>query len=161
MKINNFKHSIWRLLFSLIILFFTVIMLIVMAIHKEIVWIIISVLFFAIAVFATVISLQDVQWYSVENSKIVVNNIFGIVKEVEYVDIKKSFIINATILSIKMARFNKPYIVLAINKSCQKGMVQDAYNRKKNRYIIIPYNEQNELLIKSKYKASTGRELIL
>ena len=161
MKLNNFKHSIWNLLLTTVFMTFTILMLIVMSINRETFGIVLSVVLFCVAIFSTLISVADLQWFVVENDKIVVRNIFGTINEVKYLDIKNCFIINAVILFVRMATFRKPYIVLATNKTCQKGLVEDAYNKKRKKYIIIPYTENNVQLIKEKYKLCTGKELIL
>ena len=42
-----------------------------------------------------------------------------------------------------------------------KANVEDAYNSKKHKYIIIPYCSKIEQLIKDNYKIATGNDLII
>ena len=159
MTINNLKHSIWRFIFSLIMLILICIGLVVLAIGKE--WIFFGgyIIFLVIGCAYFFLSLIDLQWFKVIEDKIVVNNIFGLIKEINYINLKKAFVINATIFSIKMLSITKPYLVLSNYKSLQKSQVNDAYNRKKHKYIIIPFSKSVEVMIKTKYKASTGLDL--
>lgn len=159
MTINNLKHSIWRFIFSLIMLILICIGLVVLAIGKE--WIFFGgyIIFLVIGCAYFFLSLIDLQWFKVIEDKIVVNNIFGLIKEINYINLKKAFVINATIFSIKMLSITKPYLVLSNYKSLQKSQVNDAYNRKKHKYIIIPFSKSVEVMIKTKYKALTGLDL--
>ena len=102
MKINNFKHSLWGLLLSLLILIPVCIGIVVLINAKELIGVILYFLFLILVIIFSSISLVDIQWANIYNDKIVVRNIFGVVKEIEYKDINKSFKINATIFSIKM-----------------------------------------------------------
>lgn len=159
MTINNLKHSIWRFIFSLIMLILICIGLVVLAIGKE--WIFFGgyIIFLVIGCAYFFLSLIDLQWFKVIEDKIVVNNIFGLIKEINYINLKKAFVINETIFSIKMLSITKPYLVLSNYKSLQKSQVNDAYNRKKHKYIIIPFSKSVEVMIKTKYKAATGLDL--
>lgn len=159
--INNLKHSVWMLIFSIMFCVVTFIGLTVCIIEKELVVALVYLLFVIIVVFLLIISLMDVQWFHVDNDKIVVRNIFGIVKELEYTNINKAFKINTTIFFIKMLQITKPYIVLSKYKSLQKSQIVDAYNRKKYKYIIIPMSKYNEKLIKQKYKECCGIEFLI
>ena len=159
MTINNLKHSIWRFIFSLIMLILICIGLVGLAIGKE--WIFFGgyIIFLVIGCAYFFLSLIDLQWFKVIEDKIVVNNIFGLIKEINYINLKKAFVINETIFSIKMLSITKPYLVLSNYKSLQKSQVNDAYNRKKHKYIIIPFSKSVEVMIKTKYKAATGLDL--
>ena len=159
MKINNFKHSLWGLLFSFLILIPVCLGIVVLINAKELIGVILYSLFLILVIILSSISLVDMQWANIYNDKIVVRNIFGVVKEIEYKDINKSFKINATIFSIKMLGIRKPYIVLSMYKSLQESQIGDAYNRKKYKYVILPMSIRNEKIIKEKYKACTGNEL--
>ena len=100
------------------------------------------------------ISIIDVQWTIIYDDKIVVRNIFGIIKEIEYVNIKKAFISDAIIFSLKMLGIHKKYLVISNYKSLQKSQIVDAYNRRKYKYLMIPFSTNVETMIKAKYKAS-------
>lgn len=159
MTINNFKHSIWSFIISIIVLIFICIGLIVLAIGNE--WIPFGsyIILLVMGYVYFFLSLIDLQWFKVIEDKIVVNNIFGLIKEINYINLKKAFVINETIFSIKMLSITKPYLVLSNYKSLQKSQVNDAYNRKKHKYIIIPFSKSVEVMIKTKYKAATGLDL--
>ena len=51
------------------------------------------------------------------------------------------------------------YLVLSDYKSLQKSQIGDAYNRRKYKYLIIPFSTNVETMIKAKYKSSTGVDL--
>lgn len=161
MIITNLKHSIWNLIFSLLFVSITTIMLTVMIEYNDLLWIIISLIIFVFSIVMLFIYIREIQWFKIEDDRVVVKNIFGIIKTIEYVNIKKSFKIKAKIFSIKACGTYKPYIVLSFNKSLQKSKVEDAYNRKKNKYVIIPYTSKNEYIINTKYKECVGKDLEL
>lgn len=159
MKINNLKHSIWSLLFLIICCVPGIIGLIVCIVTKE-TWITLFYLFFLVGCFFLLSSsIINLQWTNIYNDKIVARNIFGIIKEIEYVNINRAFEINATIFSLKMLSIHKKYLVLSNYKSLKKSQIKDAYNRRKYKYLMIPHNANVEIMIKSKYKSSTGVDL--
>ena len=157
--INNIKHSIWSLIFSIICCVLGIVGLCFCIITKE-TWItLIYLLLAAAGLFLLVSSIINVQWTNINNDKIVVKNIFGIIKEIEYKDINKAFKANATIFSLKMLGIHKMYLVLSNYKSLQKSQIGDACNRRKYKYLIIPFSTNVETTIKAKYKSSTGVDL--
>ena len=159
MKINNLKHSIWSLIFSILWCLPGFIGLTFRVVTKE-TWItLIYLLIAAAGLILLVISIMNVQWTNINNDKIVVKNIFGIIKEIEYKDINKAFKANATIFSLKMLGIHKMYLVLSNYKSLQKSQIEDAYNRRKYKYLIIPFSTNVETTIKAKYKSSMGLDL--
>ena len=159
MKINNIKHSIWSLIFCIIVCIAVFIGLIVCIVEKE-TWITLVYLFIAAAgLFLLVISIINIQWTNIYDDKVVVRNIFGIIKEIEYVNIKKALITYATIFSLKMLGIHKKYLVISNYKSLQKSQIVDAYNRRKYKYLMIPFSTNVEIMIKAKYKLTTGADL--
>jgi hypothetical protein len=60
-----------------------------------------------------------------------------------------------------MLGIRRPYLVLSTVKSLIKANVEDAYNSKKHKYIVIPYSGKIEQLIKDNYKIATGNDLII
>ena len=58
-----------------------------------------------------------------------------------------------------MLGIHKMYLVLSNYKSLQKSQIVDAYNRRKYKYITIPFSANVEAMIKAKYKSSTGADL--
>lgn len=157
--INNIKHSIWSLIFSIICCVLGIVGLCFCIITKE-TWItLIYLLLAAAGLFLLVSSIINVQWTNINNDKIVVKNIFGIIKEIEYKDINKAFKANVTIFSLKMLGIHKMYLVLSNYKSLQKSQIGDVYNRRKYKYLIIPFSTNVETTIKARYKSSTGVDL--
>ena len=157
--INNLKHSIWSLIFSILCCLPGFIGLTFCVVTKE-TWItLIYLLIAAAGLILLVISIMNVQWSNINNDKIIVRNIFGTIKEIEYVNIKKAFKTNTTIFSLKTLGIHKMYLVLSNYKSLQKSQIVDAYNRRKYKYIIIPFSANVEAMIKAKYKSSTGADL--
>ncbi|MBQ8205852.1 MAG: hypothetical protein IJZ77_00120 [Bacilli bacterium] len=159
MKINNIKHSIWSLIFSIICCVPGIVGLCFCIITKETWTTLIYLLFAAAGLFLLVSSIINVQWANINNDKIIVRNIFGTIKEIEYVNINKAFKTNATIFSLKMLGAHKKYLVLSNYKSLQKSQIADAYSRRKYKYIIIPFSANVETMIKAKYKLTTGADL--
>lgn len=159
MKINNLKHSIWSLIFSVVCCLPGFIGLTFCVVSKE-TWItLIYLLIATTGLILLVVSIMNVQWSNINNDKIIVRNIFGTIKEIEYVNINKVFKTNATIFSLKMLGAHKKYLVLSNYKSLQKSQIADAYNRRKYKYIIIPFCANVETMIKAKYKLTTGADL--
>jgi hypothetical protein len=157
--INNIKHTIWSLIFSIICCVPGIVGLCLCIITKE-TWITLVYLLLAAAgLFLLVSSIMNVQWANINNDKIIVRNIFGIIKEIEYKDTNKAFKTNATIFSLKMLGAHKKYLVLSNYKSLQKSQIGDAYNRRKYKYLIMPFSTNVETTIKAKYKSSTGVDL--
>lgn len=157
--VNNLKHSIWSLIFSILCCLPGFIGLTFCVVTKE-TWITLFYFLFAAAgLLLLVISIMNVQWANINNDKIVVQNIFGTIKEIEYVNIKKAFKINATIFSLKMLEIHKMYLVLSNYKSLKKSQIEDAYNRRKYKYLTIPFSTNIETMIKAKYKSLTGEDL--
>jgi hypothetical protein len=157
--INNLKHSIWNFILSIIFSIVTCIGLIVLLNEKEWIWAIFFLLLLIAGICLFSVSLINIQWAIFYNDKIVVKNIFGIIKEIEYKDINKAFKANATIFSLKTLGIHRPYIVLSRYKSLQKSQIGDAYNRRKYKYLIIPFSTNVETMIKAKYKLTTGADL--
>jgi hypothetical protein len=73
------------------------------------------------------------------------------VKRAQLDQIKNAFYDNAEIFRLKALSFRRPHIVLCLTKSVIKSNIADAYNRKKRKYIIIPYTEETKLLIQTEY----------
>jgi hypothetical protein len=128
---------------------------------KNIIWIILFSLLYLVFLFYFLYCLSNIEWFKIDSNKILVRNIFSVIKEVEYQNIKGAFITNATIFSIKMSSVRKPYLVMSSIKSLIKANVEDAYNSKKHKYIVIPYSVKIEQLIKDNYKIATGNDLII
>ena len=111
MKINNLKHSIWNFILSIIFSIVTCIGLIVLLNEKEWIWAIFYLLLLIAGICSFSVSLINIQWAIFYNDKIVVKNIFGIIKEIEYKDINKAFTIE------DLPAFGRPTIAIFIVSS--------------------------------------------
>ena len=159
MKIYNIKHSVFDFISSVIAFIFCIFIISYINGTKEIVYIIISLFLTFLFFFYLIVSVKQIQWIIIESDCLVVKNVFGLVKKINYSKIKKAYIDNLKIYGAKGFIVRKQYIVLSTNKSLIKSNVQDAYNSKKNNYVVVPYNNISELEIKKVYKAYTGNEL--
>ena len=117
--------------------------------------------FFLISAILLLDSIKNIQWFDIASGYITVYSPFGIIQRVHLSKIKKVFKTNAAIWSIRMLVVRREHIVLCLNKSVTKNSINDAYNRKKKPYIIVPYTEEARDLICSEYKKICGEELII
>lgn len=115
--------------------------------------------FLAVALMGLGFELYELQWIEIEGGVIRARNVFGVVKELELAKIKKHFRINAAVYGLKTYHKYHPCIVLSSYKSLAKNRVTDAYNGRRNRYLILPDSEENRRKIKVAYIAATGKEL--
>ncbi|MBQ8343660.1 MAG: hypothetical protein IJV68_08220 [Clostridia bacterium] len=157
---SNIKYSIHNLLLYLPGTLFALIGFIVCINENILVSIIYGVLL-CIFLFGLFISIKDVQWYKVNNGYITVYCIFGVLKKIQLKEIKTVFKVNAHIFGLKMLAVYRPHIVLSNLKSIRKSNINDAYNNRKNKYIILPYTYTTELLIKEEYQKYNECELII
>ncbi len=163
---TNIKYSIvqllfWLLVFSISLIGFIVLLTDINAVDT-ILWVVIvfGVLSLSFLVML-LISINNIQWFNIFNEYIVVRSPFGIVKRVLISDIKKAFKTKVSIFQIKMTSINRMHIVLCLKKSLTKASIVDAYNRKENPYIIIPYSEEAEIFICSEYSKVCDDKLII
>ena len=156
---TNLKYSIYGLLFSLILNPPFLICLIVSISEKS--WILSvfwSVLLLT-SIFLLFDAIRNIQWFKIRNGSIIVYSLFGIVKCVQFDQIKNAFSVNAVIFRLKALTFYRPHIVLCLNKSTRKSEIEDAYNRKKRKYIIIPYTEETKILIQTECRKYCNQSL--
>ena len=116
---------------------------------------------FLISVIMLLDSIKNIQWFDITDGYISVYNPFGIIKRVQISQIKNMFKTNAVIWNIRMLATRREHIVLCLNKSVAKGLVYNAYNRKKKPYIILPYTEETKDIICSEYKKICGDNLTI
>ncbi|MBE6944444.1 MAG: hypothetical protein E7453_09405 [Ruminococcaceae bacterium] len=163
---TNIKHSIFDLLFWIIGLLISLMGFIVLLTDntntvRYVCGIVIYGTLLLISIIMLLHSIKNVQWFDISDGYLTVYCPFGIVRQVGLNEIKKAFKANAVIYGIKMLSVRRPYIVLCIKKSVTKGCVNEAYNRKKNPYIAIPYSIETEAFICEEYKKISDKELIL
>ena len=149
MKINNFKYSIFPFIFSILFVILTILGLVIVF-NYSIIGTILDILFLVMAIYFFVITLINIQMFKLTNNKIIVKNIFGVIKEVSYSEIKRIEKMDTTVYSLKMMNIKKNSIILFLNKSVKESQIEDAYNRKKNKYIVLLYNKKIYSFIENK-----------
>lgn len=149
MKINSFKYSIFPFIFSILFVILTILGLVIVF-NYSIIGTILDILFLVMAIYFFVITLINIQMFKLTNNKIIVKNIFGVIKEVSYSDIKRIEKMDTTVYSLKMMNIKKNSIILFLNKSVKESQIEDAYNRKKNKYIVLLYNKKIYSFIENK-----------
>ena len=158
---TNIKYSIVDLIFWIIGLSISLNGFIVLVTARHFWGSVGCFIFFLISAIMLLRSIKNIQWFDIANGYITVYCPFGIIKRVELTRIKKTFKTDATIYGIKMHSVSRPHIVLCLQKYVAKSRIEDAYNRKKKPYIIIPYSTEIETLICTEYKKLCGEELII
>lgn len=148
---SNMKYSIHNLLFSIVCNSAFWIGLVVLISEKSWILSVFWSVFLLLSIFLLFDAIRNVQWFEIRNGSIIVYSLFGMVKCVQFDQIKNAFSVNAVIFRLKTLDFRRPHIVLCLNKSTRKSEIGDAYNRKKRKYIIIPYTEETKLLIQTEY----------
>ena len=159
MKINNLKYSIWQFIFSLIFTVPTLIGTIICFKENDLLFAIIYLLVFIIALILLYFSIKDIQWFEINSNSIIAKNIFGIIKKIEIYNVKKAFVENARIFSLKMLSVNKMCLVISLNKTIIKANIENAFNKKSYSYVIIPYNVVITNYITQQYNLLTGNIL--
>ena len=142
MKNFNLKHSIWSLIISFLFLIIITYILVSFVYMKDVNMIILFVTFEVVDILVILYKLKNVQTVYIYDNKITVRNIYGTIKTIEINEIKKVYIDNLIVFSLKNSYIRRKYIVVSQNESLIKANVYDAYNRKKNKYITICYNEK-------------------
>lgn len=89
----------------------------------------------------------NIQWIKIEDGYISAYNIFGLVKRLELSKIQTYATVNAVAFSVKVYHKRYPCIVISHRKSLNKSGIENAYNKKKNPYVIFPYSEENKLIL--------------
>ena len=158
---TNIKYSIVDFIFWAVAVSISLIGLIALATDRRFGGSIGYLVFFLISIIMFLHSIYNIQWFNISDEYITVNSPFGVIKRVELKQIKKAFRTNAVIYSIKMLSVRRPHIVLCIKKSVTKSSIDDAYNRKKKPYIIIPYSSDVEVFIRAEYEKLCGEELAI
>lgn len=159
MKISNLKYSIWQFLFSLIFTIPSLIGTIICFRESEWLFAIFYLLLFLIALILLYFSIKDIQWFEINSNSIIAKNIFGVINKIEIYNVKKSFVKNASIFSLKMLSVNKMCLVISLNKTIIKANIENAFNKKSYSYIIIPYNVVITNYITQQYNLLTGNIL--
>ena len=148
---TNLKYSIYELLFSIVFNSVCWIGLVVLISEKSWILSLFEGVFLLLSIFLLFDAIRNIQWFKIRNGSIMVYSLFGIVKCVQFDQIKNAFSVNAVIFRLKALAFYRPHIVLCLNKSTRKSEIEDAYNRKKRKYIIVPYTEEMEALLQTEY----------
>ena len=162
---TNFRYSIvitifWLICFS-IELSGIIVLLSDFDTSTHLLAIIFFIALFLLTVFMLWISIKNIQWFNIRDGYITVYNPFGTIKREHLSEIKKVFTLNAEVWGLKMLVIRRSHLVICVSKSITTNCVNDAYNRKKNAYIIIPRTEKAKNLICYEYKKIKGEELII
>ena len=163
---TNIKYAVFDLLLYLMCVSLSLINLIVLLTSDDeagrFSWVtIVYSLFFLFSIIMLFVSIKNIQWFKIVDGLLTIYCPFGTIKQVRLDEIKKAFKDNAVIFQLKMLSIRRPHIVLCLNKSVAKGLVYDAYNRKKKPYIILPYTEETKDIICSEYKKICGDNLAI
>ena len=158
---TNIKYSIVGLIFWIVGLSISLVGFIMLVADSHFWGSVGYFIFFLISTIMFLHSIKNIQWFNIADGYITVYCPFGIIKQVELKQIKQAFKTNAVIYSIKMLSVRRPYIVLCIKKSVTNADIDDAYNRKKKQYIIIPYSREVEVLVCTEYEKLCGEELVI
>ena len=156
MGYNNLKYSIWSVLANVLYLICMVTCFVVAFEETDITLSIVLLLLIILGFVALYFSIFDIQFFQIDDNNVIVRNLFGIIQNKDIGSIKKIVIMDASIFSIKMLHICKEHIVLSFNKSLIKANVEDGYNNRLHKYIILPYNEEMLTIILSKYNSLTG-----
>ena len=115
--------------------------------------------FFCISCSLVVLAIYNTQWTEIKNQTFIVRNVFGCVKEQKIDQTKRAFFMDAVVFQLKGLRQTAPCIVLSTKKSLKIRDVEQAFNRKRYSYIVIPYRAENVKMIKDAYFDVTNTEL--
>jgi hypothetical protein len=115
--------------------------------------------FFCISCSLVVLAVYNIQWIEIRDQSFVVHNVFGRVKEQKIEQTKRAFFMDAVVFQLKSLRQTAPCIVLSTKKSLKIRDVEQAFNRKRYSYIVIPYRAENVKMIKDAYFDVMNTEL--
>ena len=145
---HTIRYSIKFYLFDLILCIAT---LVVSAfgfftlLDSNVLWAVLYAMIFLISAVGLFCAICDIQWLKIDDEYISAYNIFGLVKRLEISKIQTVVEIKADAFGWKTLRKSFSCIVLSCRKS--KSSVDNAFNKKKNPYIILPYTEENKLIL--------------
>ena len=89
----------------------------------------------------------NVQWIKIDDEHVSAYNVFGLVKRLELSKIQTCTTVNAVAFRVGMYNKQYPCIVISHRKSLIKAGIENTFNKKKNPYIILPYSEENKLML--------------
>lgn len=126
-------------------------------------WMIIcSVMFGAISTAGIIVILHEIQWVIVTDDAITSRNIFGIVKRVRFLDARRFLIVDAVAFTSRGGiRKTVPSLVISSVKSIRPSSMYYAANRRKDKYVIMPYNKRNAEIIGAAYKSATDKDIVI
>ncbi len=156
---TNIKYSIYDLLFSILSAITSVIGFVVLLANKNWFAVFWGVLLCG-ALFWLLRSIQNIQWFDIKDGHITVYSPFGVVKSEKLSQIKKIVKTRAVIFGFKGMTIRREHIVLCLIKSIKMADIEDAYNRKKKKYVIIPYTAETERIIQTEYQKYCDKEPI-
>ena len=155
---STLKYKILPLIFS-----FSFIVLLGYAIYLGIkegnaLLILLSGLYFLLALFSFIINLYEVQWIVFSEDCLSSFNIFGLIKKIPYKNIKKVISLNLSFERIKSLNVTyRECIAICELKSTPKSLINSAYNNKKQRFIVFEYTSENLEKFYKYYKETIGK----
>jgi len=147
---HTIKYPIKFYLFNLILCssvsIFSIIGFCVLLIEKNW-WAVAYAIFLLMSVIELFDTFYNIQWIKIDDEYISAYNIFGLVRRLELSKVQTCTTVNAVAFSAKVYHKRYPCIVVSHRKSLNKSRIENAYNKKKNPYVIFPYSEENKLIL--------------
>ena len=112
---------------------------------SNVLWAVLYAICFLISAAGLFFAICDIQWIKIDDKYISAHNVFGLVKQLEISKIQTVVEMKLAAFGWKTLRKRFPCIVLSCRKS--KPTVDDAFNKRKNPYIVLPYSEENKLAL--------------
>lgn len=145
---NVIKYPIKFYLFDLILCITTLVISVFgffTLLDSNVLWAVLYAMIFLISAVGLFFAICDIQWIKIDAEYISAYNIFGLIKRLEISKIQTVVEMKADTFGWKTLRKSFSCIVLSCRKS--KSSVDNAFNKKKNSYIILPYSEENKLVL--------------
>ena len=155
---SNIKYQWIGILCSTIVVLFGI--LIILLAHEEVISMIVGIFGLLLGSALLLHSFYFVQWAVIYGESVAVYCIFGKIKEIELKKIRKWFSIT------KMEQLLKngftvyiECIVICETISVKSKHILDTINRKKQKYILLPYNSETSYAICEAYLSAVGKML--
>ena len=145
---NVIKYPIKFYLFDLILCITTLVISVFgffTLLDSNVLWAVLYAMIFLISAVGLFFAICDIQWIKIDDKYISAHNVFGLVKRLEISKIQTVVEMKLAAFGWKTLRKSFSCIVLSCRKS--KPTVDDAFNKRKNPYIVLPYSEENKLAL--------------
>lgn len=137
------KFYLLKIVLIVSALMLTGLMLFVLSLEFSYGPVVISILSFSFAVTIFIVLIQDIQRVTIDNDVISACNVFGVIKCIDRAKIRSFKIVEAPGFIMKDIYPYRTCILISTHKSVVSREIKDAYNHKKNTYIILPYTQDN------------------